>query len=300
MDQVQLAAVDYRHTLELNRRDAVANHNLAWLDNLLGQDQEARREWEQAIATDPDMAIYHLSLGFFLEEVGDSDGAKRQYVAAIELTPAILDSPFFSRYRGQFPDAAEAVVREAMANTESRLGAGDDPILKARLGKFYLYRRDLPRASELFESAVRDLANLPLVWFNLGEMRRLEGNQSEAWACYGRARFLDESLAGPMLRMGEMYRQAGQRNPAVENFRSATRRWSHVKPVTAAHNTRLYGGTPQTIDDLLPTTLVWYASTCEASAAYTALADLFPENKVYASRSQTCESLPAPHSVAER
>jgi hypothetical protein len=70
-----------------------------------------------------------------------------------------------------------------------------------------------------------------------------------------------------------------------------------VNPVTAAHNNRLYGGPQQTIDDLLPTTLVWYASPCEASAAYTALAERMPDNKLYASRSRTCESLPAPHAA---
>jgi tetratricopeptide (TPR) repeat protein len=295
LEQVRQAAADYRQALELNSRDAVAHHNLAWLEHLLGRDHEARREWEQAIATDPDMAIYHLSLGFFLEETGDTDGAKRQYAAAIELTPGILDSPFFTRYGSQFPDSAEDVVREAMANAENRLGSSDDPILKARLGKFCLYRHDLRRAAELLESAAKGLPNLPMVWFNLGEVRRFQGDQSEAWACYGRARFLDESLPGPVLRIGEMYRRANQRNLAIENLRSATRKWAHVKPVTAAHNTRLYGGTPQTIDDLLPTTLVWYASPCEASAAYGSLSEMMPDNKLYVSRSRTCESLPAPH-----
>jgi hypothetical protein len=72
---------------------------------------------------------------------------------------------------------------------------------------------------------------------------------------------------------------------------------AHVTPVTAAHNNRLYGGPPQIIDDLLPTTLVWYASPCEASAAYTSLAELIPENRLYANRSRTCETLPAPHSA---
>lgn len=52
----------------------------------------------------------------------------------------------------------------------------------------------------------------------------------------------------------------------------ASKKWAHVNPVTAAaHNNRLYGGSPQIIDDLPPTTLVWYVSPCEASAAYRAL-----------------------------
>lgn len=300
LEEVRQAAADYQHALELNGRDAVAHHNLAWLNHLMGQDAEARREWEQAVAIDPATAIYHLSLGFFLEESGDSEGAKRQYVAAVELTPAVLDSPFFVRYRSRLPGWVEGVVQEATANTESRLKAGDDPILKARLGKLCLYQGDLHRAGDLLESVAKELPNLPMVWFNLGEVRRLQGNREQAWACYQKAQFLDAGLAGPALRMGEMYQQAGQRNSAMPYLRSSTQKWAHVKPVTAAHNTRLYGGVPQPIDDLLPTTLVWYTTACQASAAYTALASMFPDNEVYASRSRTCETLPAPHPIAER
>jgi tetratricopeptide (TPR) repeat protein len=299
LEQVRQAATDYRQALKLNSRDAVAHHNLGWLDHLMGRDQEAHHEWEEAVAMDPATAIYHLSLGFFLEETGDSDGAQRKYIAAIELTPAILDSPFFARYRSQFPGRAAAVAQEATADAEARLKAGDDPILKARLGKFYLYRHDLQRAGELLASSAHDLPNLPLVWFNLGEVCRLQGKREDAWAHYGKAKYLDSSLSGPPLRIAEMYREAEQRNPAIENSRAAARLWSHVNPVTAAHNNRLYGGPPQTIDDLLPTTLVWFVSPCEASAAYTALAELMPENKLYASRSRTCESLPAPHPALE-
>jgi tetratricopeptide (TPR) repeat protein len=295
LEDVREAAADYRRALDLNRRDAVAHHNLAWLDHLVGKNEEARQEWQQAVAIDPETATYHLSLGFFLDEAGEADEAKRQFVTAIELTPAILDSPFFTRLHNRDAGSAEAMVREATANLEGRLRAGDDPILKARLGKLWLYRGDARRAAELLNKASTDLPNLPLVWFNLGEARRLQRNRDEAWACYQKARFLDPGLAGPALRIGEMYREAGQRTPAVENLRSAAQRWAHVKPVTAAHNTRLYGGTPQPIDDLLPTTLVWYTSPCEASEAYAALAELFPENKIYASRVRTCETLPSPH-----
>jgi tetratricopeptide (TPR) repeat protein len=294
------AAAEYRRALQLNDRDAVAHHDLAWLDHLLGQDAEARREWERAIEIDPETAIYRLSLGMFLEESGDAEAAERQYATALERVPAILDSPLFTRYRARPAGRAEAVVQEAMAQTETRLGNGSDPILKARLGKFYLYRGDLQRAGVLLEAAARDLPNLPLVWFNLGEVRRLQGRREEAWNCYGKARFLDGSLAGPALRMAEIYREAGQRSPAQENFRAAAQKWAHVNPVTSGHNNRLYGGPTQTIDDLLPTTLVWYTSPCEASAAYAALAAMMPENKMYAVRSTTCESLPDPHARENR
>ncbi len=297
---IAAAAAEYRRAIALNGRDAVAHHDLAWLDHLLGADREARREWEQAVALDPDTAIFQLSLGFFLEEAGENDVAQKQYVAAIELAPAILDSPFFARYRKRAPDRAEATLQLAVQETEARLGNGRDPILEARLGKFYQYRGDTARAAEMLERAKAELSGLPLAWFNLGEVFRLEGKREEAWDCYSKAQFLDGSLAGPPLRMGEMYREAGQRAQAVSNLRAATQKWARVRPVTAGHNTRLYGGAPQPIDDLLPTTLVWYASPCEASEAYAVLASLFPENDLYRTRRTTCESLPDPHFAMAR
>ena len=58
---------------------------------------------------------------------------------------------------------------------------------------------------------------------------------------------------------------------------------------------RLYHGPMQQIDDLLPTTLVWYVSPCEASEAYGALAKVYPGNKGYALKSHACEEIPDVH-----
>jgi tetratricopeptide (TPR) repeat protein len=129
--------------------------------------------------------------------------------------------------------------------------------------------------------AAEELPNLPLVWFNLGEVHRLQGDSGQALVCYERARYLDGRLPGPHLRLGE----SGV----------AAQRWARMNPVTAAHNNRLYHGASQQIDDLLPTTLVWYVSPCEASEAYGALAKLYPGNKGYALKSRACEEIPDVH-----
>jgi tetratricopeptide (TPR) repeat protein len=291
----QEAAEDYRHSLELNSRDAVAHHNLAWLEHLLGDDVAGARDWRESVEIDPDNAVFHLSYGMFLEESGDAQAAKDQYEAAIELTPSILDSPFFTRYRSRSPEAADSVVRNCVDRIESRLGQGNDPILEARLGKLYLYSGNLERSAQLLEDAARQLPNLPLVWLNLGEVREAKGDSEQALICYKRARTIDASLARPYLRMGEMSLRAGQKNSAVQDLNSAVQRWQRINPITAAHNNRLYGGPHQTIDDLLPTTLVWFISPCEASEAWRALSQLFPQKTEYAKRARTCEEIPAPH-----
>ena len=289
------AIADYRHALELNRWDAVAHHNLAWLEHLLGDDAAAAREWREATLVDPGNAILHLSYAMFLDEAGKVENASLQYETAIELSPAILDSPFFARYRARFPEAAHAIVTRCVAGLEGKLRRAKDPILEARLGKFYQYMGDLGRAGPLLEDAASELPNLPRVWLNLGELREASGDTTGALDCYRKARVIDGGLAGPYLHIGEISMRAGDASVAAQDLRWAVARWGRVNPITAAHNNRLYVGPPQRIDDLLPTTLVWYTTPCEASRAWGGLAELFPKNRTYASRSRTCEALPSPH-----
>ena len=295
----QEAAADYRHALTLNGRDAVAYHNLAWLAHLLGDDAAAAGDWRRSVEIDPDNAAFHLSYGMFLEEGGATEAAKEQYVSAIELTPSILDSPFFTRYRSRNSAAADSIVRSSIAGIESRLGQGNDPILEARLGKLYLYQGDIERSGKLLEGAVKQLPNLPLVWFNLGELNEARGNPEQARICYQRARTIDASLARPYLRMGEMSLRAGEKDSAANDLTSAIQRWQRINPITSAHNNRLYSGPRQPIDDLLPTTLVWYISPCESSEAWSGLAQIYPQKHEYAQRTRTCEEIPVPHAGLE-
>lgn len=292
---IRLAIQDYRRALELNSRDGVDRHNLGWLEHLQGDDTDAAMDWEAAIAIDPDNAVFHLSYGMFLEESGNVRPARDEIEAAIELSPSILDSPFFTRYRNLNQEAADSVVAHCVTKLENKLGRTRDPILEARLGKLYQYPHNWVHSAELLQDAAKQLPNLALVWFNLGEAYRVQGDDTQAMDCYKKANVVNGSLAGPYLRMGELYLRSGQKELAIHNFRLAAGKWEHVNPITAAHNNRLYNGPRQQIDDLLPTTLVWYSTPCEASAAYRGLAQLLPGVAEYASRINTCDEIPAPH-----
>ena len=289
------AVDDYRHALELNSRDAVAHHNLAWLEHLLGDDKAAAENWAAAVAIDPGNAVFHLSRGMFLEERGNQAEAKKEYEAAIELSPSILDSQFFARYKMRSKDASDLLVAELRGKLERKLQQGPDPILDARLGKICLFCGDLARASKLLQDASRQLPNLPLVWLNLGEVYERQGQSAEAMDDYQKAMVIDSFLAETYLRMGEIELRGGEKTAATESFMQAIQRWERVTPITAAHNSRLYVGPRQRIDDLLPTTLVWYATPCEASEAWRALAQIHPAQREYAERAHVCEELPSPH-----
>jgi tetratricopeptide (TPR) repeat protein len=290
------AVVDYRHALALNGRDAVAHHDGAWLEHLLGDDAAAARDWKEAVEIDPDNPAFHLSYGMFLEESGSVEAARAEYESAVELTPSTLDSPFFSRYRSRSSAAADALVTEVAAKLEARLSEGNDPILEARLGKIDSFRGDFVRAQKLLEDASRQLPNLPLVWLNLGDTYQAEGDFDRARTSFEKARDIDASLAAPFLRIGELHLRVNDRNDAVHDFNEAVLRWQQINPITSAHNNRLYDGPRQQIDDLLPTTLVWFISPCEASEAWSALSKIYPQNAGYAERARTCEEIPAPHS----
>jgi tetratricopeptide (TPR) repeat protein len=289
------AMADYRHSLELNSRDAVAYHNLAWLEHLLGDDAAATRDWREATVIDPGNAVFHLSYGMFLKESSNVQAARGQIETAIELSPSILDSPFFTRYRNLNHVESDSIVAHCVTKLENKLGQARDPILEARLGKLYQYSHEWGRSTELLQDAAKQLPNLALVWFNLGEAYAVQGNIGQAMDCYRKASVVNGSLAGPYLRMGELYLRTGEKELAIRNLRLAADKCSHVNPITASHNNRLYNGPRQQIDDLLPTTLVWYTTPCEASAAYRGLAQLFPGITEYARRSNTCEEMPAPH-----
>lgn len=292
---IQGAIEEYQHALRLNPRDAVAFHNLAWLEHLLGDDSVAEKDWHESTAIDPDNAIFHISYGMFLEESGATNGATGEYREAVELSPSIVDSPFFAGLRTRNDFMARSVVKDSISRLESRLQQGPDPILEARLGKLSLYSQQIDRSEQLLRDAASQLPNLPLVWFNLGEAKEASGDFEGAMTDYRRASAIDASLATADLQMGEIDLRNGQKSSAAQNFKLAIQQWQRVNPITAAHNNRLYVGPRQMIDDLLPTTLVWYVTPCVASRAWNGLSQLFPQDSDYARRSRTCEELPSPH-----
>ena len=299
IQEVRMATSSYLQALELNNQDAVAHQNLGWLEHLLGNDEAADQNWRAAIQIDPDNSIFRLSYGMFLEEAGKKQEAQNEYETAISISPSILDSQFFTRYGKRSKNMADGLVDHLTKKLQQDLLYNSDPTIEARLGKLFLFRGDYDRAAKLLEDASRQLPNLPLAWLNLGEVYEKQDQLSAAVGYYEKSEATESSLAEPYLpyvHMAEVELRNGQSNEAAENFFHGLFWWQRSIPLTAAHNNRIYIGPSQIIDDLLPTTLVWYTTPCVASAAWKGLSELYPHRRDYAQRADTCEDLPSPHS----
>ena len=285
---------DYRKAIQLNALDAVSHHNLGWLSHLAGDDDMARQNFQKAVELDPTNAVFHASFGMWLEERGES-AAHDQYLKAIEISPAMVDSPFFRALRSRAQQDSRGLLEEAISQDERELQKGSNPILRARLGKLYWSVGRGDEGKRQIEQSLHDLPTLSRAWLNLGEMENSNGQRDLAFADYRRANLLDARLSDADLRLAQAYQLRSETAEAIHYFQLTAAHWERMTPVTAAHNRRLYGGPAQTIDDLLPTTLVWYTSPCTASEAFAGLAELQPARAQYRRQLHICEQLPAPH-----
>lgn len=298
-EQIEEAAQDYRQAIQLNDLNGVAHHNLGWLYHLSGNEQEAGRELQRAAQIDPANAVFQVSLGMWLEESEEATFTAA-YTKAVELSPAMLDSRFYREFQQRKPDLAEAILIEAISNTEIALLKGPNPILRARLGKLYLFCGRYADAQRELERAVAQLQVLPRAWFNLGEIYRIEGNESLASSAYLKADILDPRLSEVEVRLAQLAERNNDRSTALQYFERALDHWQRLEPLTAAHNQRIYGGPIQTIDDMLPTTLVWYTSPCTASESFQGLARLRPNDRNrYREAANICFQFPAPHACLD-
>src|SRR5882724_2531809 len=135
-------AIDlYQRALLLNPTDDGFMHNLGWLYQLLGDRQSAIDYFKRAIAANGYVALYHISLGLLREQGGERAEAEREYRTALRLSPAILDSPFFLDLQKRAPEESENLVNGGIADLEELVRKTNSPILKAKLGRLYIFRQ---------------------------------------------------------------------------------------------------------------------------------------------------------------
>jgi tetratricopeptide (TPR) repeat protein len=149
------AAVDaFRKGTTLAPRSAALHHRLGTALAMTGKQDEARREFEAALAASPGYAKAHYSLGLLSEDLGDDEGALERYAAAVEHAPdyaqARLHLADVLRRRGRLQDALveyDRVIQADPTLSDATLGRA---IALARTGQYVQARDQLAAAMKAY------------------------------------------------------------------------------------------------------------------------------------------------------
>jgi tetratricopeptide (TPR) repeat protein len=276
--ELEAAARLYQQALALNPLDDGHHHNLGWLYALRQQRDEALRSFRQAVSIDGSVALYRISLGLLREQGGEHEEARREYGRAALLSPDILDSQFFRDFTQRSPEAAGRAVSECITRLEGQLRENPSPILKGKLGKFYLHANSLEAAAAVLREAVAELPNLPRPWRNLGAVYERQGDEAAARACYRKAAFLDAGDALSWSKLGRLYDRLNDRQGATAAYASAVGGWMNMTSEHARRASRIYRARAVVNDDVVPNGLLAYCGPAlDVSELCLRLSELYSE-----------------------
>jgi tetratricopeptide (TPR) repeat protein len=269
---LEAAAAWYEKAIDLNSDDPSFHHNLGWLRSLLGRREEALEALNEAVVLDAGCALYRASLGLALERFGQPDEAGAAYSAALGLSPALLDSPFFDDYSRRSPVESDRALVSAASYLESSWREHGDVVMRARLGKISLFDTGTDGIG-LLRQVTADLPNLSRPWSNLGRALELRGERGEAIRCYEKATFLEPGDYSSLSGLARLYELEGKDQEAIDRYKKAINEWLSKLSSHAYRVQRLYRNAPIIADDVVPEGLLSYTqpafdmkSTCMSLA----------------------------------
>jgi Flp pilus assembly protein TadD len=183
------AVSQLQEAVRLRPRSAEAQNALGEAYSRFGNEKAARDCFRNAVALKPDFATAHLNLGQALLAANESKAAEAHLDRAIALF-------------GRDPDAADAYYLRAKIDTAQSDDAG---------------------AAKLLEKAVALRPNMAEAWSDLGQARKLLLDQRGALDALLRAVAADPNDAVAQYRLGAIYLDEDQYEPAIEHLSEASR-----------------------------------------------------------------------------
>ena len=156
---------------------------------LEGQPAEARRWFEEAIASNPDLSQPRFNLAVLVEESGDLVMARQYYEEAIERSPKHYQAQFnLARLKGRMGDAeGERELLEKAIESKSDFALG-----YFFLGKSLMDSNELDRAEEETRAGLDLTDKSELGWYVLADILNRRGRRTEANQALVKARALGE------------------------------------------------------------------------------------------------------------
>ncbi len=95
--------------MEKEQKDSFLQHALALEYIKIGNDEEARKLFNEILKREPTYIGSYYHLGKLLERIGDSEKALRVYKRGMEVAEAAKDHHSYSELQAAFEDAEDAL-----------------------------------------------------------------------------------------------------------------------------------------------------------------------------------------------
>jgi len=178
------AAKEFTEAIRLNPGSAKAHVSLGSLLTAKGELGEAQNHFEEALRIEPKNAEYHSGYAYLLDQLGHKDQAASESETAIRLAPKSAQAHYgfgaFLEKHGE-PDEAIAKYRQALQLDPAYVDAHID------LGTLLLEKGELAEAREHLEKASELNPNLAQPHNYLGKILMSQGNVSGAIAQFEEA-----------------------------------------------------------------------------------------------------------------
>jgi len=244
---------------ELPRRLATALTDLGTRHKALGNTEECRRQYLEALSYHPESAPANFNLGVLAAELGFVEEAMGFYLKAAQLSPTHAETHcnigILETYRGRNAEAKEAFERclslnpgytlarnnlaivlcnlatqikatgqldEAIRHYERALALKPDyPEALYNTGVAYAEMKQLDKAVFMYELAVHFMPLCAEAWNNLGVLYKELEQVERAVTCYQRAIQAKPSFPQPLNNLGVVCTMQGQGSAALEMLKAA-------------------------------------------------------------------------------
>lgn len=178
---LQQAEQLYRQILDRQPKFAYAINMLGVLLSQKKEHIKGAKLLQKAIKLEPNVAEYHINLGFNLQEQGKLEEAEKEFAKATRLAPDSSDAWFnlgnVSLMLKKTGAAVDAFVNTIEKN-KSHLPAYNN------LGNIYRELRMFDEALKMFNKVIELNPDLSRGWYNLGKVYRQMGDGENAVKCF--------------------------------------------------------------------------------------------------------------------
>jgi tetratricopeptide (TPR) repeat protein len=173
----------------------------------------AQEQFKAAIAVDSHYDDAHDALGSTLSELGDAEGAEREFRAAIALNPR----PVYFRDLGQLL-ATTGRIDEALSMYQKATGAQRDPEALAEIAAI---KGDADNAIRYYREAIEERPRAPDLHNNLAAMLAHKGLEDQAMVEYQTAVSIAPKQFDAHMNLGAILTRHKRNDEALREFRAA-------------------------------------------------------------------------------